>query len=94
MKRIGFFYEDRFTNYEHSKNRDCIIKKYDDYLDCIRKYREEGRHVHYQDGTWVFRNMTCAKVWKYMVGICADDCFMLPSRRGEALYCHKEDAPK
>ena len=83
MKRIGFVYEDRVTHYEHTRNREDIIKMRDDYLDWIRKYREEGRRVYYQDETWVFKNMSCPKVWKDIVGLSTDGCFMVPSGKGE-----------
>ena len=83
VKRIGFVYEDRVTYYEHTRNRKDIIKMRDDYLDCIRKHREEERRVQYQEETWVFKNMSCAKVWKDIVGISTDACFIVPSGRGE-----------
>ena len=83
MKRIGFVYEDCVTCCEHTRNREGTIKMRDDYLDWIRKYREEERRVYYQDETWVFKNMSCAKVWKNIVGISTDACFMVPSGRGE-----------
>ena len=46
MKRIGFVYEDRVTHYEYTKSREDIIKMRDDYLDWIRKHREEERRVY------------------------------------------------
>ena len=81
MKRIGFVYEDRVTNYEHTRNREDIIKMRDYYLEWIYKYREEGRREYYQDETWGFKNMSCAKVWKDIVGLSTDGCFMVPSGR-------------
>ena len=83
MKRIGFVYEERVTHYEHTRNREDIIKMRDDYLDWIRKYREEGRRVYYQDETWVFKSMSCAKFWKDIVGLSTNSCFMVPSGRRE-----------
>ena len=83
MKRIGLVYEDRITHYEHTKSREDIIKMRDDYLDWITKYREERRRIYYQDETWVFKNMACAKVWKDIVGESTAGTFTVPSRRDE-----------
>ena len=55
----------------------------DDYLDWVTKNREEGRRIYYQDETWVFKNMTCAKVWKYIVGESTAATFTVPSERVE-----------
>ena len=79
MKRIGFVYEDRATHYEHTRNRVDIIKMRDNYLDWIRKYREERCRVYYQDETWVLKNMSYTKVCKDIVGLPTDGCCMVPS---------------
>ena len=54
-----------------------------DYLEWIEKYRKEGRRIYFQDETWVFKNMTCSKVWKGIAGKATDVCFLVPSRKGE-----------
>ena len=83
MKRIGLVYEDWITHYEHAKNREDIIKMRDNYLDWIAKYRKEGRRIYYRDETWVFKNMTRAKVWKNIVGESTAGTFTVPSGRSE-----------
>ena len=55
----------------------------DDYLDWITKCREEGRRIYYRDETRVFKNMTCEKVWKDIVGESTAGTFTVPSRRSE-----------
>ena len=56
------------SHYEHTKEREDIVKMGDDYLDWIEQYREEGYTIYYQDEAWIFKNMTWAKVWKDIVG--------------------------
>ena len=83
MKRIGFDHEDHVTHYEYTRNREDIIKMRDDHLEYIRKYREEGSREYFQDETWVFKNKSCRKVWKDIVGISNNARFMVPSGKGE-----------
>ena len=83
MKKIGFVYYDRLTRYEHTKMKQDIIKITDDYLEWIYKYRKEGSRICYQDETWVFKNMSCSKVWKDIAGKATDECFIAPSGKGE-----------
>ena len=55
----------------------------DYYLDWIEQYPEEGYTICYQDETWVFKNMTCAKVWKDIVGDETVDTYYVPAGKRE-----------
>ena len=83
MKSIGFVYEDKLSHYEHTKNRTDVVSMRDNYLEWIAQYRAEGYRVYYQDETWVFKNMTCTKVWKDCMGNSTDGVYNVPSGKGE-----------
>ena len=55
----------------------------DDYFDWVEQYRVEGYTIYYKDETWIFKNMTCAKVWKYIVGDATTDTYQFPTGKGE-----------
>ena len=55
----------------------------DDYLEWIEKDQNEDRRIYYQDKTWVFKNMACNKVWKYILRREIDDRFKVLLRKGE-----------
>ena len=83
MKRIGFVYESRVTHYEHTVNREDVIKMRDDYLDWIRKFKKKGVVCITKMKIGVFKNISCRKDWKHTVGISNDGRFMVPSGKGE-----------
>ena len=35
-----------------------------DYLGAIHTYCTKGYNIHYQDETWIFKNMAQAKLWQ------------------------------
>ena len=82
-KKIGFVYADRITQYLFTKSRDDAIKMHDDNLDWMQNYQTEGRHTHYQDETWIFKNVARWKAWKNTTGNTTDGCFTVPSGKGE-----------
>ena len=89
MRSIGFIYGDKLSHYGHTKEREDIAKMRDDYLYWIEQYREEGYTIYYQDETWIFENMTCAKVWKDIVGDATTDMDQLRAGKGErSILCH------
>ena len=89
MKSIEFSYDERDTHYEHTRKRDDVIKMRDDYLEWTEFYRDSGYRIYYQDETWVFKNMTCSKVWKDIVKDSTDDTFTVPSGKGDrSILCH------
>ena len=65
----------------NEQRRRCQDARWLSRLDS--QIQEEGRRVYYQDENWVFKNMSCRKVWKYTVGISNDGRFMVPSGKGE-----------
>ena len=83
MKSTGFVYGDRLSHYEHTKRRADIVSMRDNYLDWIAKYRTEGYRIYYQDETWVFKNMTCSKVWRNILDTTTDETFKVPSGKGD-----------
>ena len=66
MNNNGFCYKNRKTHYEFSREREDIMLMRDNYLEWIEKYRNEGYIIYYQDETWVFKNMSPSKSWKYL----------------------------
>lgn len=83
MKSIGYIYGDRISPYVHKKSREDIILMRDNYLEWINHYRENGFNIFYQDETWVFKNMTCSKVWQDTAEDSTKDTFNVPSGKGE-----------
>lgn len=66
-----------------------IVSMGDNYLDWIQKYREDGYRTYYQDETWVFKNMTCGKVWRGIVGSSTDQVFNVSNERGDrSIFSH------
>ena len=89
MKSIGFAYEDKLSHYQHTRDREDIVKMRDEYLEWLNYYREQRYRIFYQDETWVFKNMTSPKVWKDIVGHATDGTFVDPSGKGErSILCH------
>ena len=89
MKLIRFAYEDKLSHHQHTRDREDILKMRDDYLDWLDHYREQGYHIFYQDETWVFKNMTCSKVWQDIVDHATDGTFAVPSGEEErSILCH------
>ena len=89
MRSIGFIYGDRMSHYEHTKEREDIVKMRDDYLDWIEQYCKESYIIYYKEETWIFKNMTCAKVWKDIFGDATTDTYQIPIRKGESsILCH------
>lgn len=62
LKKLGFKFKKRGRNMFLS-DRDDIILWRRNYLRTIKKYREEGRPIYYQDETWVNEGHTNDKVW-------------------------------
>ncbi len=62
MCSIGFVYNDSISHYEHTKNHTDIVEMPDDNLEWISYHRANGYRIHYQDETWVFKNMTSKSV--------------------------------
>ena len=83
MKSIGFSYDETDTHYEYTRKRDDVIKMRDHYLEWIEFYRKSGYRIYYQDETWVFRNVTCSRVWKDIVENSKNDTFTVPSGRSD-----------
>ena len=83
MKSIGFVYGDKISHYEYTKSRADVITMRDSYLDWIRHYRESGYRVYYQDESWVFKNISCSKVWKDVRDYSTADVYKVPSGKGE-----------
>ena len=89
MKSIGFVYEDRISHYQHTRDREDIVKMRDDYLEWIEYYREQGYRIFFQDETLVFKNMTCSKVCQDILGEGTKDTFSVPSGKGmRSILCH------
>ena len=65
MQSIDFIYDYRISYYGHTKQRPDIVTIRANYLKCVLKYRDEGSNTYYQDKTWVFKNMTISKLWKF-----------------------------
>ena len=63
MGYIGYCFNDRKTHYEYTKERTDSTCKRENYIDCIKKYRNEGVSIFYQDETWVFKNIDQSKRW-------------------------------
>ena len=61
--------------------KQSIIKMKDDYLKSIEKYRKEGRRIIFQGEARVFKNMSCKKVRKDIVGESSYKHFAVPSRK-------------
>ena len=53
----------------------------DDHLEWIEFYRDSGYRIYYEYKTWVFKNVTCSKVWKEIVEYSTHDTFTVPSVR-------------
>ena len=53
----------------------------DDYLDWIYIYRHKGRQLYHQDEIWVFKNMICIEMWKYIRENKTEDVLHVPSGR-------------
>ena len=51
MKTIGFAYEDKLTQFQHTRDREDILKMHDDYFEWLDHYREERYRIYYQDET-------------------------------------------
>ena len=83
MKSIGFIYGEKISHYEYTKNRADVISMRDNYLDWISKYREEGYRIYYQDETWVFKNMSCNKVWRDIAPGVIEESYKVPAGRGD-----------
>ena len=60
MKSIGFAYEDKLSHYQHTRDREYILKMRDGYLEWLDYCREQGYRIFHQDETWFFKNMTCS----------------------------------
>ena len=81
---VSWFYPWRKGNsYTYTKLREDIVKMDNDYIFWIDKHRCAGYRIYYQDETWVFKNMTCAKVWKYCEDNESEDFFKVPAGKGE-----------
>ena len=83
IQYIGFIYDDRISDYEHTKQRLDIVTMRDNYFEWIQKYRDEEYNIYYQDETKVFKNMTTSKVWKEVIKKTTDEIITVPSGRGE-----------
>ena len=83
MVSNGFVHGERVSHYEYTKNREDVVRMRSDYLQWVQKYRNEGYRVYYQDETWVFKNMTCTKIWRNTEEEEMEDIFKVPSGRGE-----------
>ena len=83
MKSICFIYGERVSHYEHTETIEDVVKMRNNYLTWIDKYRQEGYRIYYQDETWVFKNMTCTKVWRDSSEDKIDEVFTVPSGKGE-----------
>lgn len=62
LKQLGFKFSTRGRNM-FLADRDDIILWRRKYLRTIKKFREEGRAIYYQDETWVNEGHTHNKVW-------------------------------
>ena len=82
MKSIGFVYEGRISHYQHTRGRGDMVKMRDVYLEWMLHYREQGYRIFFQDETWVFKNMTCSKVWQDIRGERTKDTSSVPSGKG------------
>ena len=83
MLSIGFIHGEKPSYYKDTKQREDIKTMRDNYLEWVKQYREEGYKIYYEDETWVFKNMTCSKVWSDTMDKSTTDVFKVPSGKGE-----------
>lgn len=62
LKKLGFTFTTRKRNMFLS-DRDDIILWRRNYLRKIKRFREEGRPIYFQDETWVNEGHTKSKIW-------------------------------
>ena len=79
---------DFVIHYERTRNREDIIKMRDDYLNRIQKYREEGLRVYYRDENCIFKNMTCAELWRKSSAYLLIIALSYSLEDDSVLYCH------
>ena len=61
----------------------------DNYLNWISYYRNEQYKIYYQDETWVFKNMSCTKIWEEIVSSSTEDLYKVPAGKGaRSIVCH------
>ena len=59
------------------------------YLEWISYYREKGDRIYYQDEIWVFKNMTCAKIWKDIAADAMESEYRVPAGKiDRSIVCH------
>ena len=74
------------NHYEYTKERDDVTAMREKYLLWLQKYRSENYDIFYQDETWLNKNMTAWKIWRYDN---AEFLLKIPSGKGErAIICH------
>ena len=83
MKSIGFIYGDKISHSEYTKNRADVVSMRDNYLDRISAYREKEYTIYCQDETWVFKNMSCFKVWKEIVTDRTEETYRVSAGKGD-----------
>ena len=83
IKSIGFAYEDKTSHYQHTRDRVHVLKIRDGYLEWLYYYREQRYRIFYQNKTWLFKNMTCSKIWQYDIVHATDGTFMVPTGKRE-----------
>lgn len=79
MKSFEFIYRDNASQCEHDKEREGTFKISDDFLDLAEQYREEGYKIYCQNETWVFKNITCTKVWKDIDSDAKANVYQIPA---------------
>lgn len=83
MQHFSFVYDEHVSDYEFTKNQDDVVSMKDNYLEWIKEYRKKGYRIFYQDETWVFKDMTCKKVWHDKTASTNETTIKVPSSSGE-----------